>query len=325
MSLKNRVLHFINLSRKHPVVLTYIAMLGAMLFWGFSFIWTKKLLQFYEPFTILLLRLIISSLFLLVTGLALKKLQAIKLKDIRIIALLAFFEPFLYFIGEAYGLKYVSATASSVLIATIPLFSPVAAWFFFKDKLSILNFAGILISIIGIYLVILNENYELDASFIGILFMGLAVFSAIGYSVVVMNAAKRYNVFSIIFYQNLFGILFFLPFFFYFDFEHFIQVEITLEIIKPLMALAILASSVAFMLFTYGIRELGLVKANSISNIIPVFTAIFSYLVLDEILSGINIIGILIVLSGLFLTQLKRRMHLKNKIIPFIKTNGLKR
>jgi drug/metabolite transporter (DMT)-like permease len=92
------------------------------LFWGFSFIWTKKVLNFYEPFTIILLRLIISASFLFVVGKIFKKIQPLKLKDLKLIALLAFFEPFLYFIGEAYGLKYVSATVSSVLIATIRFF-----------------------------------------------------------------------------------------------------------------------------------------------------------------------------------------------------------
>ena len=238
--------------------------------------------------------------------------------------LLALFEPFLYFIGEAYGLKYVSATVSSVLIATIPLFSPIAAWYFFRERLSPLNLAGILVSVAGVLLVILDKNYQLNASFIGILLLALAVFSAIGYSVLVIKAAKRYNVFSIIFYQNLFGIVLFMPFFFYFDFGRFMAVEITLEILKPLLALAILASSIAFMLFTYGIRELGLVKANSIANIIPVFTAIFSYFFLHEILSYVNILGILVVLCGLFLSQLKKGMHLKNKIIPFRRLNGHK-
>jgi drug/metabolite transporter (DMT)-like permease len=307
---------------KKKLIFTYFAMFLATLFWGFSFIWSIKLLEFYEPFTIVLFRLIISTVFLVPIGFFTKRLKPLKKKDIKLVALLALFEPFLYFIGEAYGLKYVSATVSSVLIATIPLLSPVAAWYFFREKLSTLNFIGILVSVAGVFLVILDNDFRLNASLAGVLLLALAVFSAIGYSVVVTEVAKRYNVFSIIFYQNLFGILFFIPFFAYFDFEQFLTVEITFEIIKPILALAILASSVAFMLFTYGIRELGLVKANTIANIIPVFTAIFSYFFLHEILSYINIFGILVVLSGLFLSQLKRGMHLKNKIIPFKKLNG---
>ena len=35
--------------------------LAAMLFWGLSFIWSSLLLKFYQPVTIIFIRLIISS------------------------------------------------------------------------------------------------------------------------------------------------------------------------------------------------------------------------------------------------------------------------
>jgi drug/metabolite transporter (DMT)-like permease len=302
-----------------------LAIFIAMLFWGFSFIWTKLLLQYYKPITIVTLRLIISSVFLIIIGLSFSKLQRIRRKDFGSLLMLAFFQPFLYFIGETIGLNYVTATVSSVLIATIPLFSQIATWFFFRDKLKIINVIGILISIIGVVLVILNDKFVFKASLNGILLMGLAVFSAVNYSILVINISKKYNIYSIITYQNFIGIFLFMPFFFYLDFGHFVNVKLSIEIIKPLIALSIFASSLAFMLFTYGIRELGIVKANAMSNLIPVFTAVFSFLILDEKLILINIFGIFIVLSGLFLSQLKKKVHLQNLIIPFKKINWTKK
>ncbi len=314
------------MTKGQRLLFTYSAMLVAAVFWGFSFIWSIKLLEYYDTFTIIFFRLLISSSFLFVSGVIIKRLKPLRKKDIGILALLALFEPFFYFLGETNGLKMVSATVSSVVISTIPLFAPIAAWFFFKQKLSILNFIGILISILGVFLVILNEDYRFAASIQGMLLLGLAVFSAVAYSVIVLKLTDRYNVFSIIFYQNLFGTLYFMPLFIVFDYEHFITVEITFEIVKSLVFLAILASSLAFMLFTFGIRELGMVKASSIANIIPVFTAIFSYFFLNEILSWVNILGILVVLSGLFLSQSNKAIFMKTKLIPLNirrKINGL--
>jgi drug/metabolite transporter (DMT)-like permease len=88
--------------------------------------------------------------------------------------------------------------------------------------------------------------------------------------------------------------------------------------------LAILASSLAFMLFTYGIKELGIVKANTISNSIPVFTTIFAYFLLDEQLTIINGLGIIIVLTGLLLSQLKKALHIRHRIFFYKKPNDLK-
>jgi drug/metabolite transporter (DMT)-like permease len=266
----------------------------------------------------------LSVCFLLVAGSLIKRLQKLKIEDIGLIAILAFLEPFMYFLGETNGLKYVSATISSVLIGLIPLLSPFAAYFFYKEKLNVLNFVGIAISFFGVILVVVKKDLSFNASTEGILLMFLAVVSAIGYSLVVVKAVKKYNIFSIITYQNLFGVLFFLPLLFYFDLEHLKTVNFSLAILWPLLALAILASSLAFMLFTYGIKILGVVKANTISNSIPVFTAIFAYFLLNEQLSFINIGGILIVLTGLFLSQLRKALHIRHRIFFFKKTNDIR-
>jgi len=287
----------------------------AMLFWGFSFVWSKILLEYYKPITIVFLRLLISSLFLLSVGYLFKKLKPIAKQDRNKLLLLSFFQPFLYFIGETIGLKYVSSTTASVLIATIPLFTPVAAYYFLKEKLSMLNLLGILISVIGVILVLFNDKFELSASTQGILLMSLAVFSAVAYSILTVDLASKYNVFNLITYQNIIGLVYFLPIFLYFDYEHFTQVEFSWTIAKPLFSLAIFASSLAFMLFIYGIQVLGIIKANTISNIIPVFTAVFAWYLLGEKLNWVNIMGILIVLSGLSLSQLNKAVHLKNIII----------
>jgi drug/metabolite transporter (DMT)-like permease len=52
---------------------------------------------------------------------------------------------------------------------------------------------------------------------------------------------------------------------------------------------------------------LGASKANVYSNLIPVFTAIFSYLIIHESLTANKIIGILVVVIGLVLSQLKAK------------------
>jgi drug/metabolite transporter (DMT)-like permease len=308
---------------KGKLVFTYALVILAMLFWGFSFIWTKMLLEHLKPFSIITLRLILSSGFLIVVGLLIKKLQKIKREDFGLFILLAFLEPFLYFIGETNGLNECSATISAVLIALIPLLSPIAAWYFFKEKLGLINFAGILISFLGVSLVIVKQDYTLNASLKGILLMGLAVVSAIGYSVVVIKAVKKYNIFSIITIQNLLGAIFFMPLLLIFEFDHLKSVEMNRGIIYPLIALAILASSLAFMFFTYGVKMLGLIKANTISNTIPVFTAIFSYILIDEKLTIINILGILIVITGLLLSQLKKGLRIRHRIFWYKKISDI--
>ena len=103
-----------------------------MLFWGMSFIWTSRLLISFAPITVIFIRLLLSSAFLFglmaLTGHSFR----IRREDILLLAGSAVFNPFLYFLGENFGVKYTSPTVSSVIIATIPLFSPIMAWLFLR-------------------------------------------------------------------------------------------------------------------------------------------------------------------------------------------------
>lgn len=286
-------------------LLIYGSIILAMLFWSFSFVWVKIVYTVYNPITTVILRLIISSVLLFAIGKGFKHIQVIEKKDRMQLLLLAFFEPFLYFMGESFGLKLVSSTLGAVIISTIPLFSPVAAYFFHREKIGTMGVIGILISIIGVSVIIFNKDFNLIASPLGIALMFLAVGAAVGYSIVLKKLAAKYNPVSLISYQNLLGIGFFLPLFFIFDYQHFMAAVPTTEVMISILELAIFASSLAFIFFTYGLNHLGITKSNIFINAIPVFTAIFAYFVLDELLNFQKMVGISIVISGLFLSQAK--------------------
>jgi drug/metabolite transporter (DMT)-like permease len=75
--------------------------------------------------------------------------------------MLALFEPFFYFLGESFGLTYVSATVCSVLYQPYPVFATIGAWLIFKEKLKAINYAGIILSFIGVLVFILNSDGSL--------------------------------------------------------------------------------------------------------------------------------------------------------------------
>ncbi len=282
----------------------YIALIISMIFWGFSFVWAKVALETYSPISIVLFRLIVSSTAIFIFA----KISRIKInilrKDIKLFILLALFEPFLYFLGETFGLQRVSATTASVIISTIPIFVPIFAFILFREKLSFINIIGSIVSFIGVLIIILNKSFSLDASLSGILLMMLAVFAATGYSLVVKNITDRYNPVIIVLFQSSFAILGFLPLFLIFDFNSFLNIKHNFESITAIIELGIFASSIAFILFAYGIRKIGVSKAGFFSNLIPIFTAIIAFFLLNERLSIIKYIGIAVVILGLFLSQL---------------------
>jgi drug/metabolite transporter (DMT)-like permease len=234
------------------------------------------------------------------------RLQKPSKKDLKLFVVMSFFEPFLYFLGESYGLKYVSSTVAAVIVATIPLITPVAAWYFYREKVSWMNVAGLLFSFVGIGLVVLNGSFRFDASPLGVGLEFAAVLSAIGYAVVLRNIATRYNTLTIIAYQNLIGVLFFLPLWLILDFREFVQTPFHPQAFRAIILLAVFASTLAFVFFTQSIRQLGITRSNSFINLIPVFVAVLSFFILKENIDLQKIIGIIVVVSGLFLAQIRR-------------------
>lgn len=299
-------------------LIAYISVFLAMLFWSYTFIWYKKVYEFYNPVTVVFFRLIISSIFLFILLLPLKRLQKIKKGDLKYFILVSVFNPFLYFLGESYGIKYVSSTLAAVIIATIPLFTSFTSSYFLKEKITKMNSLGVLVSIIGVGLVIFNNQESAKASLFGLGMLWFAVAAAIGYTLVLKKLASRYNPTTIVTYHNFIGIFLFAPLFFIIDFPEFKLSGFSSQAWVPLLELAIFGSSFAFIFFTFSIQRIGVGKANAFTNLIPVITAIIAYFVLGEILNINKITGILLVIGGLFLSQIKTH-GLRDKLRSYIK------
>jgi drug/metabolite transporter (DMT)-like permease len=281
----------------------YTGVTLAMLFWALSFIGYKEAYRFFEPMALMFFRMLISSLFLtLVVGMA-GPTEKIDRKDYPLFLLVAIFEPLLYFIGESYGMKFVTATTGSVIVSVIPLLVPVAAFLFFRERIGWFKIAGLSISFAGVLMVLLGRGFTLEASPAGVALMMLAVLSAVAYSLLISRLTVKYRPLTIVRIQNILGAILFLPIFLATDLKATLQVPFTWETLWPLLFLGIFPSSLSFIFFTRAIRDIGITRANVFTNFIPVFTALFSFLILGETFPASKIAGIPLVMAGLMLAQ----------------------
>ena len=131
--------------------------------------------------------------------------------------------------------------------------------------------------------------------------------AALVYSVLARKLTFRYQPLTIIKYQNLIGIFLFLPIFLIYDYHSALLVRPNTEIISSFLFLSILASSLSFVFYTKAIKVLGISKANIYSNLIPVFTAIFSFFLLAEHFTMQKLSGMLLVIIGVYISERNRR------------------
>jgi len=253
-----------------------------MVFWGMSFVWSTIVFRYLAPITTVFFRLIISSA-ILFAGLKLfGKFEKVKRAHYKMFLISALFNPFLYFLGENFGLKNSSATISAVIIATIPVFSPIAAYFFLKERLSLLNIGGLIVSFAGVLVMLVNKDLSLNAAPLGLMCLGFAVVAAIIYSMLLKRLAFHYSAFTVIANQNLIGSFLFLPLFLIFEAHKLSTVTFNASWVSSLLMLSVFASSLAFVFFAIGTREIGVSKTSIFSNLIPAITAIGSYFLLGK-------------------------------------------
>ena len=276
-----------------------------MAMWGITYILTFTALKYYSAFSIVAIRVFIASFLLFIISLIMKKLQRIQKKHIKYFLFMGILDPFGYFLLESYGIKYSTPTISAIMVSLIPLLIPIAAFFVVKEKVSLINFIGIIISFFGVLMILIKNDFSLIVSSLGMIFLISAILVSIASIMLIKKIMSIYNEYTVMTYLNITSSIYFIPIFLIYEIPVIADVTLTSELVINLLLLSFLGSTLAFLFYLKGLKEIGVTKTNIFVNLIPVFTAIFSYFLLDERLSVKMIIGILIVIFGLIITQIK--------------------
>jgi len=286
----------------------YILVILANVFWGFSFVWSDIALNISHiaPITLVLSRMVVATILLGAWAKQTKNLQKIQFKHLKYFIGLAFCEPFLYFIFELYGQTIVSPTVTSVIVATIPLFMPVMAFLFYREKVNFATIIGIIVSMIGVLAVVFSGKSSISGQIFGAILIFGAVLSALGYNIFVKYIIHRYNSTTLVFYQNLFGLIMFVPCFFVVDYSHLSKMNFDFRAISAILQLSIFASVLAFIFHSKAVKVLGITKAGVFCYLIPVLTSLAAFFLVNERLTILQWLGMAIVIMGLFISQITR-------------------
>jgi len=286
----------------------YAQVILANVFWGFSFVWTDIALKAgIEPITLVSARMVIATVLLGVWAKYTRNLHKIQFKHLKYFLGIALCEPFLYFLCETYGQTMVSPTVTSVIVATIPLFTPIVAFFVLKERINLFTIIGIVISMIGVLAVVFSGNNDISGRLIGAVLVFGAVITALGYAVFVKYLIHRYNATTLVFYQNFIGLIYFIPCFFIIDFSHLGTMRFTFSAVASIIQLSVFASVIAFIFYSRSVKVLGVTKAGVFCYAIPVLTALFAFFMVGERLSMVQWIGMAIVIVGLFVSQIVKK------------------
>jgi drug/metabolite transporter (DMT)-like permease len=306
-------------------IIPYLSVVTAMLIWAGAGIAVKAALVVFTPLTLIVLRFTLAVILMLVIGLLFQSnkivgLQRIEKKDIPLFLLGGLFQPFLYFIFETYTYQsFSSPTIAEALLSTQPVMAPLFAFVLLREKVTRNNIIGILLSTIGMLMLLLlgngqsgEEAIPLSRNGLGVILAILTVSMSVSYSVILRRIPSRYSPLSIVFYvQSISLVLFYIVWGVMGEAGTLLALgNGDWEIGKAFGAvgyLAIFASVTAFVLFCYTVRKIGVTRANIFNNVRPVFTAILMWLIFGEVLPVWKLVGIIVIIIGLFVSEKKNK------------------
>jgi len=313
------------ISRNREQYVAVVALIASMIIWSVSGIAIKHALAVLPPFTMIVLRFVPSVLLMLVIGLLCRNnplfgLQRMQLRDLPLFLVAGFCQPFLYYLLETFTYDALnSPTIAETLLSTSPLLSPVFAAVLLRERVTKYNIVGILVSTLGVFALTLvgGTDYSIG-SYWGILLAFAAVSAAVVDSIMMRKVPERYSSLSFIFYAQLVSLLFFLPIWFWregptalqsLDWSQLTSLDSPLSVALGCVAyLTVFASVIAFILFCFALRKVGVTQANAFNNIRPAFTALWMFLFFGEQLPLAKWIGIGLIIFGLFVCQKKEKV-----------------
>ena len=298
------------------------AVTTCVLFWGFSFISIKIAVAVFPPMVLGAIRFAIAVVFLFFVKKKNAPEEKLIKKDIPLLAGAGLTGVTFYFFCENNGVSLIPASEASIITAAIPVITLITErtaekiasikkknnprMEYGNEKSSfarkiILPGAGALISLTGVGLVA-GVSFALSGTARGYIFMAGACCSWVIYCFLTKPLFTHRSRIYIVFWQSFIGFLGFLPFTFLDASRNLIHIP-HLYVWGHILFLGIFCSALGYSFYARALQVLGAGTASLFLNFVPVVSAIGGFIILGERLRPLQIVGAVLVLSGVYLAM----------------------
>lgn len=283
--------------------------------WGSTFVFTKMLLQNgLSPAQIFTLRFIIAYLLLLAyqlfsqPSLLTSHLLCSSRRDELLMVLLGITGGSVYFLTENAAMLYTTATNTSLIVCSCPLFAMLlfAIVYRHSEHISRMQALGSIIACMGMAVVVLNGHFVLHLSPLGdMLAFGACLCWAV-YSLLMKSALERYSSLFITRKVFFYGLVTIIPYYYFVPGLPSMDVLLRPEVFWNLLFLSVIASMLCYIMWNWVIGKLGAVVATNWVYFNPITTIIFAWWLLHEQITVWFLLGSALILLGMYLADKKQ-------------------
>lgn len=293
------------IQQQKPIWYLYLVILGHQIVTALAFPMAKLGLNEIEPFTYALFRFALASIVYIPVLFLLRKKKVIPLRVHLKIFLIGIIIIPLNQVVFLVGQSRTTAGHSSLLFATIPIFIYILAIIFLKEKATIRQTLGIIIAAVGVYLILSNGHFEFDGDYlVGDLLILVAVLAWAVATIMVKPLAVEYGAFRVTGLALLYGSLLYMPYGIY-RFLSFDTSTLTISAYISVLYLALVVSVLAYFLWYWVLKYMAASRVAVIQNIQPIIATAVAVVLLNETIGQNFIIGGIIIIAGVIITELE--------------------
>ncbi|OOE10896.1 EamA family transporter [Fictibacillus arsenicus] len=277
------------------------------LVWGTTFVIVQKAIAFLEPYSFNTVRFFIAAILLLFIIYFFKRSSFRKFKNKNLLksgTLLGFWL-FLGYGFQTVGLLYTTSSKAGFITGLSVVLVPLFSYALLKQKLNWQIGISSLLAVAGLYLLTIHNSFSLN---IGDGYVLLCAVSFAMHIVFTGKFAKSFDALCLTVIQ-LFTVSFlsFITAFFTEQWQEIFAANMLLksEVITALLITSLFATALAFLAQTYFQSFTTPARVALIFAMEPVFAAITAFIVLNERLGSKALIGCILILFGMILSELK--------------------
>jgi drug/metabolite transporter (DMT)-like permease len=288
--------------KKHWVI--YCMLTVATATWRSAFIAGKIAVQSFEPATVAFLRFLGAAFLLFpLMWLMEKNRKKPTLKDYGLFAVLGLTGIAVYNICFFIATKHAPVIKSSLFIASNPVLIVLLSGIFLKETITKNHIVGMMIALTGVTFIITEGHlltlFQFGIEPIDFVLLG-AVISWALYSVFGKVVLRKYNAVESTTYAVAFGTVFLFPFA-YIETSWLDILSADFSTWMAISHMSIFVTVVSFIMYYYGIKEIGAAKASIFINVMPVSAVLLATIFLDETFTWAHGVGAAFVLTGVFI------------------------
>jgi len=283
--------------------------------WAASFVFIKLALEDIPPMTLALTRFAIATPILIaITSRQQASRSAMKLalrNDFWSFSILGLIGVTFLYVFQFYSLRFISATEGSIIINLHAIFAMLLSAAFLNEPLTKQKMLGVFVAFSGVVVITIENTTGAIVSLIepvGVVLMIAAALCWASYSVYGKKVLQKYSNQVTTSCAFLLGTLYLIPFA---ASEESLNSIVSSSPITwlSIIFLAIPSSVVAYILWNRLIHELDVTKVLVSLYVIPIPTAILSFIILGETITHSVILGAALIIVGVYLTESSRSNH----------------